>query len=191
MQEFGFCSDFGTELPLLLFGSLLELASADLRFDGSGATHLSAPPDALLPDGLGLAWHRKYFGRSNPVFLLLILAQAAHSTEEYRTRMHETFAPAHFVSSLISNDLALGFLVFNVALVTFGLWCWAVPLRAGWHSSRGFVWFWIILELGNGIGHLALALWTGGYFSGVITAPLLLLLAAWLWVLQVRPSRDR
>jgi hypothetical protein len=105
--------------------------------------------------------------------------------------MYETFAPAHFVSSLISNDLALGFLVFNVALVTFGMWCWAVPLRAGWHSSRGFVWFWIILELGNGIGHLALALWTGGYFSGVITAPLLLLLAAWLWVLQVRPSRDR
>jgi hypothetical protein len=105
--------------------------------------------------------------------------------------MYETFAPAHFVSSLISNDLALGFLVFNVALVTFGLWCWAVPLRAGWHSVRGFIWFWIVLELGNGIGHVVLALWRGGYFSGVITAPLLLLLAAWLGVLQVRPSRDR
>ena len=129
--------------------------------------------------------------RSRVVFLLLVLAQAAHSIEEYVTRMYETFAPAHFVSSLISNDLALGFLVFNVALVTFGLWCWAVPLRAGWHSVRGFIWFWIVLELGNGIGHLALALWTGGYFSGVITAPLLLLLAAWLGVLQVRPSRDR
>ena len=125
------------------------------------------------------------------MFLLLVLAQAAHSIEEYVTRMYETFAPAHFVSSLISNDLALGFLVFNVALVTFGMWCWAVPLRAGWHSVRGFIWFWIVLELGNGIGHVVLALWRGGYFSGVITAPLLLLLAAWLGVLQVRPSRDR
>jgi len=27
-------------------------------------------------------------------------------------------------------DLALGFLIFNVALVTFGLWCWAIPVRS-------------------------------------------------------------
>src|SRR6201987_5600794 len=39
--------------------------------------------------------------RSQLVFLLLILAQAAHSVEEYATRLYEVFPPAHFVSSLI------------------------------------------------------------------------------------------
>ena len=124
--------------------------------------------------------------RSQFAFLFLILAQGAHSIEEYVTKLYEVFAPARFASSLVSNDLSLGFLVVNAALVTFGLWCWAVPVRSGWHAARGLVWFWTILELGNGIGHSALALSRGGYFPGVATAPLLLLLAGWLAVLQVR-----
>jgi hypothetical protein len=108
--------------------------------------------------------------------------------------LYEVFAPARFVSSLVSNDLALGFLVVNAALVTFGLWCWAVPVRSGWHVARGLVWFWTVLELGNGIGHAALALSRGGYFPGVVTAPLLLLLAVWMAVLQAagrRPSHPK
>ena len=51
--------------------------------------------------------------RGQLVFLFLILAQGAHSIEEYATRLYEVFAPARFVSGLISNDLALGFLIFN------------------------------------------------------------------------------
>ena len=124
--------------------------------------------------------------RSEFAFLFLILVQGAHSVEEYVTKLYEVFAPARFVSSLVSNDLSLGFLVVNAALVSFGLWCWAVPVRSGWHAARGLVWFWTILELGNGIGHSALALSRGGYFPGVATAPLLLLLAGWLTVLQAR-----
>ena len=124
--------------------------------------------------------------RGQLVFLFLILAQGAHSIEEYVTRLYEVFAPARFVSSLVSNDLALGFVVVNASFVMFGLWCWAVPVRSGWHAARGLVWFWTILELGNGIGHSALALSRGGYFPGVVTAPLLLLFAAWLAVLQAR-----
>jgi len=127
--------------------------------------------------------------RSQLVFLFLILAQGAHSIEEYATKLYEVFAPARFVSSLVSSDLALGFLVVNAALVTFGLWCWAVPVRSGWHAARGLVWLWTILELGNGIGHSVLALSRGGYFPGLLTAPLLLLLAAWLAVLQAAGGR--
>jgi hypothetical protein len=100
--------------------------------------------------------------RSQLVFLFLILAQGAHSIEECVTRLYEVFAPARFVSGLVSNDLALGFVVANTVLVTFGLWCWAVPVRSGWHAARGLVWFWTILELGNGIAHSALALSRGG-----------------------------
>jgi hypothetical protein len=124
--------------------------------------------------------------RGQLVFLFLILAQGAHSIEEYVTRLYALFAPARFVSSLVSHDLGVGFLVVNAALVTFGLWCWAVPVRSGWHAAQGLVWFWTILELGNGIGHSALALSRGGYYPGVVTAPLLLLFAGWLGVLQAR-----
>jgi hypothetical protein len=119
--------------------------------------------------------------RKQLVFLSLILAQAAHSIEEYVSKLYEVFAPARFVSSLFSQDPALGFAIFNAALVTFGLWCWAIPVRSGWRISRGLVWFWTILELGNGIGHVALALSRGGYFPGVATAPLLVLLALSQW----------
>jgi Protein of unknown function with HXXEE motif len=128
--------------------------------------------------------------RGKIVFLFLILAQGAHSIEEYVTKLYEVFAPARFVSSLVSNDLALGFLILNTALVTFGLWCWAVPVRSGWQAARGLVWFWTILELGNGIAHSALALSRGGYFPGVVTAPLLLLFAGWTAVLQVSGPRS-
>jgi len=129
--------------------------------------------------------------RSQLVFLLLILAQAAHSVEEYFTKLYEVLAPARFVSGLISNDLALGFLVANAALVAFGLWCWAVPVRSGWAAARGLAWFWAVLELGNGLGHSVLALRQGGYFPGVGTAPLLLLFATWLAVLLIRHARPR
>ncbi len=126
--------------------------------------------------------------RGQLVFLFLILAQGAHSIEEYVTKLYEVFAPAHFVSALVSQDLALGFLVVNAALVTFGLWCWAIPVRSCWRVARSLVWFWTILELGNGIGHSALAWSRGGYFPGVVTAPLLLLFAGWLAVLQTREA---
>ena len=128
--------------------------------------------------------------RSQLVFLFLILGQGAHSIEEYVTKLYDVFSPARFVSSLVSNDLSLGFLVVNAALVTFGLWCWAVPVRSGWPAARGLVWFWTILELGNGIGHSVLALSRGGYFPGLLTAPLLLVLAAWLAVLQAAGRRS-
>lgn len=102
--------------------------------------------------------------------------------EEYAGRLYEVFTPARFVSGLVSSDLAFGFAVVNTALVAFGFWCWAVPVRSGWRAARGLAWFWALLELGNGLGHLALALACGGYFPGAVTAPILLVLAVWLVV---------
>jgi Protein of unknown function with HXXEE motif len=118
--------------------------------------------------------------RTKLIFLCLILAQTAHSTEEYVSRLYEVLAPARFISSLFSQDLALGFLLANAALVLFGLWCWAVPVRSGWPSARGLMWFWSVLEMGNGVGHTFFALSRRGYFPGVATAPLLLFFAGWL-----------
>jgi hypothetical protein len=120
------------------------------------------------------------------VFLLLILAQAAHSVEEYETKLYAVFPPAHFVSSLISHDLRLGFLIGNAALVAFGLWCWAVPVRLRWIFAPEVVWFWIVLELANGITHVTLASLNRGYFPGLITAPVLIAVAIWLARVQLR-----
>ena len=128
--------------------------------------------------------------RRHLVFLFLILAQGAHSVEEYVTRLYEVFPLTRFVSGLVSSDLGLGFLVLNTALVLFGLWCWAVPVRSGWRAASGLVWFWTILEMANGIGHCALAWSRRGYFPGIVTAPLLLVFAVWLMVLQVRQVRE-
>jgi hypothetical protein len=122
------------------------------------------------------------------VFLFLVLAQAAHSVEEYVTRLYEVFAPARFVSGLVSSDLSFGFVVVNAAFVALMAWCWAIPVRASWPSARGLAGFWALLELGNGAGHAALALSRGGYFPGAATAPLLLGFAAWLAVLLNREA---
>jgi hypothetical protein len=57
-----------------------------------------------------------------------------HSTEEYVFRLFDLFAPARFVSSLVSDDLAVGFALVNAGLVLFGLWCYAARVRPS-HSS--------------------------------------------------------
>src|SRR5215831_21229124 len=74
-------------------------------------------------------------------FLLLVIAQAAHSIEEYVFRLYDVFGPARFVSGLISTDLRTGFIAFNVAFVTFGFWCYAVPVRKALSAAIPLMWF--------------------------------------------------
>ena len=120
--------------------------------------------------------------RSRWAFLALILAQAAHSIEEYVFRLFDVFAPARFVSSLVSNDVAVGFALANGGLVLFGLWCYVARVRPGHPSGPVFAWSWTVLEFANGIGHSVLALARGVYFPGVATAPVLLGVSTYLAV---------
>jgi hypothetical protein len=53
--------------------------------------------------------------RSRPLFLFLVIAQMAHSVEEYATRLYEVFAPARLVSGLASDDLATGLFLAVIA----------------------------------------------------------------------------
>ena len=55
--------------------------------------------------------------RVHIAFGALVLAQLAHSVEEYAGRLWETFPPARFVSGLISADLERGFVIANVSLI--------------------------------------------------------------------------
>ena len=113
-------------------------------------------------------------GRARFLFLALILAQAAHSIEEYLFRLYDVLAPARYVSEALGFDRAIGFIVTNTALVLFGLWCWLARVRPDHRSARAFAWFWALLEIANGLAHAALAVAAGGYFPGLATAPLLL-----------------
>ncbi len=112
--------------------------------------------------------------RSQSLFLGLILSQAAHSIEEYCFRLYDVLAPARFISSIVSSNLALGFAIVNIALVLFGLWCYLARVRTRHPSARSWAWFWTVLEALNGTGHLILAASRGGYFPGAATAPFLL-----------------
>jgi len=122
-------------------------------------------------------------------FGALVFAQCAHSIEEYVGRLWESFGPARFLTGLISSDRELGFVVINSALVAFGLWCLLFPVRKNWPSAAGFIWFWIVLETINGVGHSVWTLREGGYTPGVLTAPILLAIALYL-AFQLR-KRER
>lgn len=113
-------------------------------------------------------------------FLLLVAAQAAHSVEEYAAGLFSVFAPAAFISSLVSSEPALGFAIVNGALVAFGVFCYLGPVRRGGPAARLWAWPWVALEGANGVGHLLLAASAGGYFPGAATAPLLLVAAGGL-----------
>ena len=84
--------------------------------------------------------------RTRNLFLGLMVAQAAHSAEEYAFRLHDVLPPARFSSGLVSKDLALGFALVNVALVLFGAWCYWARVRPSHPSGRWWAWFWTLLE---------------------------------------------
>jgi hypothetical protein len=63
------------------------------------------------------------------------------------------------------------------------------PVRKEWPSATAFIWFWIVLEIINGIGHPAWTLRQGGYTPGVLTAPILLVIALYLIILLRRQAR--
>ncbi|MFL5489572.1 MAG: HXXEE domain-containing protein [Gemmatimonadaceae bacterium] len=125
--------------------------------------------------------------RQNATFAALILAQILHSIEEYLGRLWESFPPAAFVSGLVSTDHRIGFIVMNIALVMFGLWCLLVPVRRDWSAAPAVMWGWIALETANGIGHVAWSLYQRGYTPGLLTAPILLVAASYL-AIQLRTT---
>lgn len=121
-------------------------------------------------------------------FIALIGVQTVHSLEEYVGRFYEVFPPARFLSGLVSQDLHRGFVIANCVLLLFALWCFFWPLRRRWPSAVVFGWLWVAIELINGVVHPLWSLHEMGYTPGVITAPLLLVLALNL-ARQLRASR--
>ena len=93
----------------------------------------------------------------------LILAQAAHSIEEYFGPLWETFPPARFLTGLVSSNLERGFVLINMSPFAFGLRCVLWPVRRGWPVVVFLAWIWVVIELINGIGHPLWSLREGAY----------------------------
>ncbi len=128
-------------------------------------------------------------GRSKLLFLLLVFAQVAHSFEEYSTQLFEVFAPARLVSGLVSQDLAVGFIIVNAAFIFLMAWSYVQPVRAGGATGRLVAAVWVAIELANGAGHLVMAALRGGYFAGLFTAVLLVVIGAWLGLSLAKDRR--
>jgi hypothetical protein len=122
--------------------------------------------------------------RVSNAFGALVLAQAAHSAEETLGQLWASFPPARFVSGLVSTNLGHGFVFLNICIVAFGAWCWFWPVRRQWRVATPIIWLWTVIEMINGVVHPSWSILQGGYTPGVITAPILFLLALYLAAMQ-------
>src|SRR5688572_7742054 len=107
--------------------------------------------------------------RTSIAFLLLVLAQALHSVEEYIGKLWEVYAPARYLCGLVSSDHKTGFLIIDTALILFGLWCWWFPVRRNYTYATGLIWGWVVMETINGIGHIIWSVSETAYTPGVAT----------------------
>ncbi|MCD4820427.1 MAG: HXXEE domain-containing protein [Candidatus Cloacimonetes bacterium] len=114
------------------------------------------------------------------VFLILVIVQGLHSVEEYIGKFWEIFPPARFIDSLISENLETGFIIINIGFFIFGIWCWFFPVLRNYNYARRIIWFWIVIEMINGIGHSFWALYEREYVPGIVTALILLILSIYL-----------
>jgi len=118
--------------------------------------------------------------RNKTIFLVLVLFQGFHSVEEYIGKLWNVFPPARFFTSIVSKNLEIGFLIINISLFLFGIWCWLLPVKKDYAVARGLIWFWIVIEIINGVGHPIWAIYERTYVPGVVTAPILLILSVYL-----------
>ncbi len=123
-------------------------------------------------------------------FLVLVIVQAFHSIEEYIFKLYDVFLPAKIISTLFNSNLSVGFLIFNIALVLFGIWCYSGPVRNSRPSAYWFLGIWIFIESINGIGHPVIAIIRGHYFPGLYTAPILLIVSIYL-IVHLMSSNSR
>ncbi|HJY39502.1 MAG TPA: HXXEE domain-containing protein [Steroidobacteraceae bacterium] len=121
-------------------------------------------------------------------FGALVLAQAAHSTEESIGQLWVSFPPARFVSGLVATNPEHGFVFLNICIVALGAWCYFWPVRRQWRIATPIIWLWTVIEMINGVVHPSWSILQRGYTPGVITAPVLLVLALYLATLQHRSS---
>lgn len=123
-------------------------------------------------------------------FLLLVWVQGIHSVEEYTGRLWEVLAPAAYLTGLVSEDHKTGFLILNSGFLILGLLAWYFVIRKDHPSAPVIVWFWVILELLNGLAHPLLSLYRQSIVPGFFSAFLLLLLSVYMLSLLLKEQHN-
>lgn len=125
------------------------------------------------------------------VYLLLALAQAAHSIEEMLTRLYDFF----WTATGVFHQYIPAFPQFRMRAETFGalnmtfiavLLALAPSVAARKPGALVFAGVVAVIEILNGTGHLAGTVVFGGYVPGAATAPFLLVLG----ILTLRALRQ-
>lgn len=102
--------------------------------------------------------------------------QVLHFIEELVTGFPDQF-PAVFGVPGMSYTF---FIAFNLAWIA--IWVASIPgLQLGQPPTYFAAWFLAIAGMLSGIGHPLIAISAGGYFPGLVTAPLIGLAGVWLW----------
>ena len=110
------------------------------------------------------------------VYAAAVLVHCAHLVEEYVTGFHRVFPPVFGADPWSERR----FLVFNLVwLMIFVLTGFALARRKRW-AYLVALFLAIGGGIGNGLGHLALSARAGGYFPGVYTGVLGLLVGSLL-----------
>ena len=114
-----------------------------------------------------LATDRRTRARLSLFAMLAIAAQGVHFAEELHAGFHARF-PAQFGLPPWSPGF---FIIFNATWLL--VWSLAVAgARAGMAFALWPLWFLALALVVNALAHPLLALRVGGYFPGLITAPL-------------------
>ncbi|MFO1187019.1 MAG: hypothetical protein U1E87_05945 [Alphaproteobacteria bacterium] len=158
--------------------------SQELRSILTGTLGLDIALLAAILIGLSRPVASENAARMLPVALVATALQGAHFAEETMTEFY-----AAFPTQLGLTPWTRAFFVaFNATWLAIWLAA-AFGLARAPRLASVALWFLALAALANGIAHPALALRTGGYFSGVATAPVLGLAGLWLTVRLSRASR--
>lgn len=117
-------------------------------------------------------WSRAH--RIIPVYILAVLVQSAHAAEEYATGFYRQFPPVFGADPWSGRQ----FLLFNLAWL-------AIFVIAGFGLTRRNGAAYVVAMflaigggIGNGLAHLGLAASAGGYFPGLYTGAVALIIGS-------------
>jgi protein-S-isoprenylcysteine O-methyltransferase Ste14 len=115
-----------------------------------------------------------------------LLFQIVHLLEEYSTGFHRLYPPVLGLMPWSSNFF------LSINLFCIAIWVWALfSLKEGSRLALAPTWFFALAGLANGIGHPLLAVYVGGYFPGLLTAPLVGFTGGWLFVRLLKTTAPR
>ena len=91
--------------------------------------------------------------------------------EEYAFRLYDVFPPARFLSGLVSADHRIGFIILNAGFFALGIAVYLGLVRPGRPSAIPWMWGWAVVEVANGMAHVAISAIQRAYLPGTLTAP--------------------